>query len=44
MCKFRATGGEMSRRFLQIVLTAGATDVVFLALAKPFKRLAGGVE
>jgi POT family proton-dependent oligopeptide transporter len=34
----------MPNRFLQIILTAGLTGIVFLLLAKPFKRLAGGVE
>jgi POT family proton-dependent oligopeptide transporter len=34
----------MPVRFLQIILTAGLTGIVFLLLAKPFKRLAGGIE
>jgi proton-dependent oligopeptide transporter, POT family len=34
----------MPGRFLQIVLTAGITGIVFLLLAGPMKRLAGGVE
>jgi len=34
----------MPGRFLQIVFTAGLTGVVLLLLAKPMKRLAGGIE
>ena len=34
----------MPGRFVQIIITAGATGIVLLLLAKPLKRLAGGIQ
>jgi proton-dependent oligopeptide transporter, POT family len=35
---------EMPNRFLQIIVTAGATGVALLLVAKPLKRLASGIQ
>jgi POT family proton-dependent oligopeptide transporter len=35
---------EMPGRFVQVIATAGITGIVLLLLAKPLKRLAGGVQ
>jgi POT family proton-dependent oligopeptide transporter len=34
----------MPLRFFQVVLTAGLTGIILLALARPMNRLAGGVQ